>query len=39
MVERGFSVNKEVETCNMKEDTAVAQRMICDYVPLNQKGS
>ncbi len=21
LVERGFSVNKEVETCNMKEDT------------------
>ena len=23
-VERGFSVNKEVETCNMQEDTLVA---------------
>ncbi|XP_056459485.1 uncharacterized protein LOC130392964 [Gadus chalcogrammus] len=31
-VERGFSVNKEVEADNMKEDTVVAQRMICDYV-------
>lgn len=30
-VERGFSVNKEVEADNMKEDTVVAQR-ICDYV-------
>jgi len=31
-VERGFSVNKEVETCNMQEDTVIAQRLICDYV-------
>ncbi|XP_051559251.1 uncharacterized protein LOC127444103 [Myxocyprinus asiaticus] len=31
-VERGFSVNKEVETCNMDEDTVVAQRLICDHV-------
>ncbi|KAF1376045.1 hypothetical protein PFLUV_G00226500 [Perca fluviatilis] len=31
-VERGFSVNKEIEADNMKEDTVVAQRMICDYV-------
>lgn len=31
-VERGFSVNKEVEADNMQEDTVVAQRMICDYV-------
>ncbi|XP_023681158.2 uncharacterized protein [Paramormyrops kingsleyae] len=31
-VERGFSVNKEVETWNMKEDTVVAHRLICDYV-------
>nr|XP_020471978.1 uncharacterized protein LOC109969435 isoform X1 [Monopterus albus]XP_020471979.1 uncharacterized protein LOC109969435 isoform X1 [Monopterus albus] len=31
-VERGFSVNKEVEADNMQEDTVDAQRMICDYV-------
>ncbi|KAJ8404028.1 hypothetical protein AAFF_G00343780 [Aldrovandia affinis] len=31
-VEWGFSVNKEVETCNMQEDTVIAQRLICDYV-------
>lgn len=31
-VERGFSVNKEVETDNMQEDAVVAQRIICDYV-------
>jgi len=31
-VERGFSVNKEIETCNMQEDTLVAQRLVCVYV-------
>lgn len=31
-VERGFSINKEVEMCNMNEDTIVSQRLICDYV-------
>ena len=31
-VERGFSVNKEVETWNMKSDTIIAHRLICDYV-------
>lgn len=31
-VERGFSINKEVETCNMHEETMVSQRLICDYV-------
>ncbi|XP_065136295.1 uncharacterized protein [Paramisgurnus dabryanus] len=31
-VERGFSINKEVELCNMNEDTIVSQRLICDYV-------
>lgn len=31
-VERGFSVNKEVETNNMQEDAVVAQRIIWDYV-------
>ncbi|KAI2645289.1 Alanine--tRNA ligase [Labeo rohita] len=31
-VERGFSINKLVETCNMDEETVVAQRLICDHV-------
>lgn len=31
-VERGFSTNKEVETCNMAEDTVITQRLICDHV-------
>lgn len=31
-VERGFSINKEVETWNMDEETVVAQRLICDHV-------
>lgn len=31
-VERGFSIKKEVEMCNMTEDTIVAQRLICNYV-------
>ncbi|KAL0146888.1 hypothetical protein M9458_057827 [Cirrhinus mrigala] len=31
-VERGFSINKEVETCNMDEQTVVAQRLICDHL-------
>ncbi|XP_026060063.1 uncharacterized protein LOC113044351 isoform X2 [Carassius auratus] len=31
-VERGFSINKEVETCNMSEETVVIQRLICDQV-------
>ncbi|KAL2083672.1 hypothetical protein ACEWY4_021445 [Coilia grayii] len=31
-VERGFSVNKEVEADNMQEDAIVAQRLICDYI-------
>jgi len=30
-VERGFSVNKEVETCNIKEETVEAQRLVCDH--------
>ncbi|KAL3063671.1 hypothetical protein OYC64_000077 [Pagothenia borchgrevinki] len=34
-VERGFSVNKEVEACNMQQDTFVAQRLVCDYVTLH----
>ncbi|KAL6491508.1 hypothetical protein MHYP_G00018590 [Metynnis hypsauchen] len=29
-VERGFSVNKEVEAENMQEDTIVTHRLICD---------
>lgn len=31
-VERGFSVNKEVETVNQVGDTFVSKRLICDYV-------
>lgn len=31
-VERGFSVNKEVEVENIKHRTLVAQRVICDHV-------
>lgn len=31
-VERGFSVNKKVEVENLKEESIIAQRMICDYV-------
>jgi len=31
-VERGFSVNKQVETDNLHEESVVAKRAICDYV-------
>ena len=31
-VERGFSVNKEVETVNLSDKSVVARRIICDYV-------
>ena len=31
-VERGFSVNKEVEVENLKCQSLVAQRLVCDYV-------
>ena len=31
-VERGFSVNKELEVENLKEHTLVAQRIVCDHV-------
>ncbi|XP_041858035.1 uncharacterized protein LOC121650545 [Melanotaenia boesemani] len=31
-VERGFSINKQVEMYNMNEDTVVSQRLICDCV-------
>ncbi|KAL6471512.1 hypothetical protein MHYP_G00201620 [Metynnis hypsauchen] len=34
-VERGFSVNKEVEAENMQEDTIVTHRLICDYVTMH----
>ncbi|ROJ62551.1 hypothetical protein DPX16_21537 [Anabarilius grahami] len=34
-VERGFSVNKEVETDNMQEETMIAHRLVCDYVDLH----
>ncbi len=32
MVERGFSINKQAETCNIQKDTVIAQRVVCDYV-------
>jgi len=31
-VERGFSINKQVETENLSEESVVAKRTICDYV-------
>jgi hypothetical protein len=31
-VERGFSVNKEIEVENLHEESVVAQRLICDHV-------
>ena len=31
-VERGFSVNKEIEVENLLKHSLVAQRTICDYV-------
>ncbi|XP_056451965.1 uncharacterized protein LOC130387052 [Gadus chalcogrammus] len=31
-VERGFSINKEVESDNLEEDTVVTQRLVCDYI-------
>ncbi|KAK5894066.1 hypothetical protein CesoFtcFv8_010793 [Champsocephalus esox] len=33
-VERGFSVNKEVETVNLLEESLEAQRLICDQVSI-----
>lgn len=34
-VERGFSVNKEILTENIQEDTIVARRLICDFVAMH----
>ncbi|XP_028297108.1 uncharacterized protein LOC114458926 [Gouania willdenowi] len=31
-VERGFSINKEVGSDNLKEDTVVTRRLVCDYI-------
>jgi len=31
-VERGFSVNKEIEVENLNDKSLVAQRIVCDYV-------
>ncbi|KAK7877584.1 hypothetical protein WMY93_031716 [Mugilogobius chulae] len=31
-VERGFSINKQVQVCNIQEDTVVAHRLVCDFV-------
>ncbi|CAB1422388.1 unnamed protein product [Pleuronectes platessa] len=32
MEERGFSINKHVENCNIQEDSMEALRLICDKV-------
>jgi len=32
MVERGFSVNKEIDTENMAGSTFAAKRMVCDHI-------
>ncbi|XP_034024604.1 uncharacterized protein LOC117508867 [Thalassophryne amazonica] len=34
-VERGFSINKEILTKNLQEDTIVAQKLICDFVAMH----
>lgn len=34
-VERGFSVNKEILTENLQEDTIITQRLICDFVAMH----
>lgn len=31
-VERGFSINKEVETCNLQEETLESLRLVCDRI-------
>ncbi|KAK5848714.1 hypothetical protein PBY51_006306 [Eleginops maclovinus] len=31
-VERGFSINKEVESDNLQEDNVVTRRLVCDYI-------
>ncbi|KAL2098417.1 hypothetical protein ACEWY4_007624 [Coilia grayii] len=31
-VQRGFSINKEVESDNLQEDTVVTRRLLCDYI-------
>jgi len=31
-VEQGFSINKQVETENLSEESVVAKRTICNYV-------
>lgn len=31
-VERGFSINKEVESDNIQEDNVVTRRLVCDYI-------
>jgi len=31
-VEQDFSINKQVETDNLTEESLVAKRIICDYV-------
>lgn len=34
-VERGFSINKEVESDNILEDTVVTRRLVCDFITQN----
>lgn len=31
MMERGFSVSKKVETCNMQEDAMIVQQLVSDF--------
>lgn len=31
-------MNKDVETCNMQEDTVVAHRLVCHYVSPHGRG-
>ena len=31
-VERGFSINKELEVENLKQENIVAQRIVCDAI-------
>ena len=38
-VERGFSVNKEVEVCIMHEDMVTAHILVCDYVTVCVRGN
>ena len=37
-LERGFSINKQVETYNVTEESLVANITICDYVSYMSEG-